>query len=51
MWARSFQKVYPGVQKEDIWSLWTDISQWSSWHGDLEYCKVEGAFDDTVIPP
>ncbi len=45
MWTRSFQKVYPDLKKEDIWPLWTDINQWPAWHGDLDYCKLEGAFE------
>ncbi|MBP6104596.1 MAG: polyketide cyclase [Gammaproteobacteria bacterium] len=45
MWTRTFSQVYPGLKKEDIWPLWTDINQWPSWHGDLDYCKLEGAFE------
>ena len=45
MWTRTFSQVYPELKKEDIWPLWTDINQWPSWHGDLDYCKLEGAFE------
>ena len=44
MWTRSFSKVYPDVRKEDVWQLWTDINNWPKWHGDLDDCKMEGAF-------
>jgi hypothetical protein len=44
MWIRSFSKVYPGVRKEDVWQLWTDINNWPKWHGNLDDCKMEGAF-------
>lgn len=44
MWIRSHTQVYQGVKKEDIWRLWTDVNNWATWHGDLEYCKMEGAF-------
>jgi hypothetical protein len=44
MWIRSFSKVYSGIRKEDIWQLWTDINNWPKWHGDLDFCKMEGTF-------
>jgi hypothetical protein len=44
MWTRTYSKVYPGVKKEDVWSLWTDVNGWTKWHGDLDYCKLEGDF-------
>lgn len=44
MWIRSHAQVYQGVKKEDIWRLWTDVNNWATWHEDLEYCKMEGAF-------
>lgn len=44
MWIRTHSKIYQGVQKEDIWRLWTDINSWATWHGDLDECKIEGAF-------
>jgi hypothetical protein len=44
MWTKTYSKVYPGVKKEDVWSLWTDVNGWTKWHGDLDYCKLEGDF-------
>ena len=44
MWKRSFSKVYSGVKKEDVWRVWTDVNNWPQWHGDLDYCKMEGPF-------
>ena len=44
MWSRSFQKTYTGVTKEQIWRLWTDVNNWTRWHDDLDYCKMEGEF-------
>ncbi len=45
MWTRSHSKLYQGVNKEDIWRILTDVNNWPRWHGDLEYCKMEGAFE------
>lgn len=44
MWIRTHSKLYTGVKKEAIWRLWTDINNWPTWHGDLDYCKLEGSF-------
>lgn len=44
MWTRTHSKVYEGINKEKIWAIWTDVNNWSSWHGDLDYCKLDGPF-------
>ncbi len=44
MWTRECSKVYQNVKKEDVWRLWTDINNWPKWHGELDYCKLEGEF-------
>lgn len=44
MWTRSHTKVYKGISKTDIWRIWTDVNNWPSWHGDLDYCKMNGPF-------
>lgn len=45
MWTHTFRKTYKNVKKEAVWNLWTDIPNWPKWHGDLEYCKMEGPFE------
>ena len=44
MWVRTHSRLYTGVKKETIWRIWTDIDNWPTWHGDLDYCKLEGPF-------
>lgn len=44
MWIRTYSKTFKGVKRKDIWRIWTDINNWPTWHGDLEYCKLEGEF-------
>jgi hypothetical protein len=44
MWTKSFSKFYPGIKAKDVWNVWTDINNWPKWHGDLEYCKMDGPF-------
>lgn len=44
MWVKTFSKLYTGIKREHIWQLWTDIENWPKWHGDLDYCKMNGPF-------
>ena len=44
MWTRTYSKTFKNIKKEIIWQIWTDVNNWPKWHGDLEYCKLEGAF-------
>ena len=45
MWTRTYSKTFAGIDKKDVWNIWTDINNWPLWHGDLDYCKLEGAFE------
>ncbi len=45
MWIREYSKLYTDVKAEDIWKIWTDINNWHAWHGDLDYCKMDGSFE------
>lgn len=44
MWIRSHTKVYQDVKKEDIWRIWINVNNWATWHGGLDYCKMEDPF-------
>ena len=44
MWEKIHKKVYTGITKEAIWSVWTDVNSWPKWHDGLEYCKMQGPF-------
>lgn len=44
MWTRTYSKTYQNIKKEDIWHIWTDVNNWPTWHGDLDFCKMEGPF-------
>ena len=44
MWTKTYSKTFQGLKREDIWRIWTDINNWPTWHGDLDYCKLEGDF-------
>ena len=44
MWTRTYSKTFQGIKREDIWPIWADVNNWPAWHGDLDYCKLEGDF-------
>lgn len=44
MWKRVHTKTYAHVCREDIWQQWINVNAWTSWHDDLDYCKMEGPF-------
>ncbi len=45
MWIRTYSKIFQGIHRENIWRIWTDINHWPTWHGDLDYCKLDGHFE------
>lgn len=45
MWTKTYSKTFKDVKREDIWCIWTDINNWTKWHGDLDFCKLEGKFE------
>lgn len=44
MWRKTYSKTFSGIKREDIWHIWTDVNSWPTWHGDLDYCKLDGDF-------
>lgn len=44
MWTKTYSKIFQGISSEDIWRIWTDVNNWPTWHGYLDYCKLEGDF-------
>jgi len=44
MWEKTYSKKYENVSKDAIWKIWTDVNNWSSWHHDIDYCKMDGPF-------
>lgn len=43
-WVKTYSKTYQGIKKEDVWKMWADINNYTQWHHDLDYCKLEGTF-------
>ena len=44
MWTRTYSKTFQGISHKEIWRIWTDVNSWPTWHGDLDYCKLDGDF-------
>lgn len=44
MWIKSHSQVYQNIKKQTIWRLWADVNHYTQWHGDLDYCKLDGEF-------
>lgn len=44
MWKQEYSKTFKNISKEIIWSIWSDVNNWATWHGDLDYCKMDGDF-------
>lgn len=44
MWQARYEKTFPGLRKEDVWALWSDVNNWHQWDGDTESARMEGEF-------
>lgn len=44
MWTKSYNKLFHGVKKQDIWRIWSDVNNWPTWDKELEYCKIDKEF-------
>lgn len=45
-YIRMYSKTFQNIKREDIWRIWTDINNWPQWHSDLDYCKLDGNFEE-----
>lgn len=44
MWSKTHSKKVRGLKAEQVWKVWTDVNQWQTWQGDIEFAKLEGEF-------
>jgi len=44
MWTQTYSKRIKGLSVDQIWQVWTDVDQWSTWQDDVEYSKMQSEF-------
>lgn len=45
MWTKSYSHRVKGLSAERVWDVWTDVNRWHLWQDDVEYAKIDGAFE------
>lgn len=45
MWSKRHSMSFEGVRPEQVWKVWSDVNGWSKWQADIEYARLEGAFE------
>ncbi|MES3003531.1 MAG: hypothetical protein V4787_22755 [Pseudomonadota bacterium] len=45
MWTRSYSKTVKGLSAAQVWQVWSDVDRWHLWQGDIEYARMNGAFE------
>jgi hypothetical protein len=45
MWSSSYSKKVEGVSAQQLWKVWSDVNEWHRWQDDIEYARIEGAFE------
>ena len=45
MWTRSYSTIVRNTSLEALWAVWSDVNQWHTWKDNIEFAKIEGAFE------
>lgn len=45
MWTKSYSIITREVTKEQMWRLFSDVNNWSSWDQGVEFAQLEGKFE------
>jgi hypothetical protein len=45
MWTRTHSMSFEGVTPAQLWRVWADVNRWQEWQPDIEYARLEGAFE------
>lgn len=49
MWSTTYSHRASGVSGQRVWQVWTDVEKWPSWQDDVEYARLEGAFEKGTV--
>jgi hypothetical protein len=44
MWTKTHSIVTNEATKEQMWKLFADVNNWHKWDSEIEYAKMDGAF-------
>lgn len=44
MWQVQHEKVFPSLESDAVWKVWSDVDHWREWDEDIEYAKLSGPF-------
>jgi hypothetical protein len=45
MWQKTHSMSFAGVRPEQVWKVWSDVNGWAAWQADIDYARLEGAFE------
>lgn len=45
MWTRTPSMSFENVTAGQVWKVWSDVNQWHVWQPDIEYARLDGAFE------
>ncbi len=45
VWQAKYEKKFPGLKKEAVWSTWVDVDNWNKWDEGTEFAKISGPFE------
>ena len=45
MWSKRHSMSFEGVSPSQVWKVWSDVNHWHAWQPDIEYARLEGAFE------
>ena len=40
------ERVNTIASPQDIWAIWKDVQNWPQWDKDLEWCSIDGPFEE-----
>lgn len=43
-WEKTHTIKVKGIVKGQIWRVWEDVNQWHLWDTDIEFARMDGAF-------
>lgn len=45
MWTKSYSITTTKVTKEQMWKLWSDVNNWTTWDNSIDFALLNGKFE------